>query len=446
MTTASTASTGRRYRLAELVVDLEDGCVWKGEERVSLQPKLLAILDALIRVHPRLVTKNELLDAVWPDQIVSEAALAQRVKDLRRVLGDDVHHPRYIATVSRRGYRLVCPVARLMAPAPVQPETVKPLQLVEQASAGSLAARVLRGGDRAALRRWLLAAGAIGLTLAAAVWAVIAWREAGAAKRTPASARRALAVLGFRDLTGRPEGAWLPTALSEMLAAELAAGGSIRVVSAEAVDRARAELGFAETGSYSAETLSRLRALLGADLTVSGSCLAPGDRSGWLRLDAFVQDASRGETLLAVSESGDPARLPELVGRLGVRLRDALGVAALTERQAGELRASIPGPEAVAAYAEGLAAMRRHNFTAALESLKRAAALDPGSPRIHQALATAWDWLGHEERHRREIRLAFENAGSLPRPDQLAIEADFREATGDRARALEVARTLFELY
>jgi DNA-binding winged helix-turn-helix (wHTH) protein/tetratricopeptide (TPR) repeat protein/TolB-like protein len=446
MTTASTAPTGRRYRLGELVVDLDDGSVWKGEERVSLQPKLLAILETLIRLHPKLVSKNELLDAVWPDQIVSEAALAQRVKDLRRVLGDDVHAPRYIATVSRRGYRLVCQVARMMAPAPVQPETGKPLQLVESAGAPGLAARVLGGGDRAALRRWLLAAGAIGLALAAAVGAALSWRGAESARRSPASARRAVAILAFRDLTGRPEGAWLPTALAEMLSAELAAGGSVRVVSAEAVERARADLGLAETGSYSAETLTRLRALLGADLTVSGSCVASGSGSEWLRLDAFVQDASRGETLLAVSESGDSAQFPALVGRLGARLRDALGVAALTERQAGELRASIPAPEAVAAYAAGLAAMRRHNFTAALESLQRAARLDPASPRIHQALAAAWDWLGHEGRHRKEIRLAFETSGSLPRPDQLAIEADYREATGDRKRALEVARTLFDLF
>lgn len=446
MTTPSTASATRRYRLAELVVDLDDGCVWKGQERISLQPKLLAILEALIRVHPRLVTKNELLDAVWPEQIVSEAALAQRVKDLRRVLGDDVHEPRYIATVSRRGYRLVCPLARLMPPASAQPEVGKPLQLVDQPAPNGPVGHVLRGVDRAVLRRWVVAAAAIAVALAATVWTLVAWRGSGARTKPPGAARRSVAVLSFRNLAGGPEGSWLPTALAEMLSADLAAGGSLRIVSGESVQRARAELGLAEAGSYSAETLSRVRTLLGADLTVSGSIVAAADRPGWVRLDAFVQEAARGETLLAVSESGDRAQLLPLVARLGTRLRDALGVAALTEKDSGEVRASFPAPEAIAAYAEGLAAMRRHNFTAALESLQRAAALDPGSPRIHQALASAWDWLGHEARHRAEITLAFEHSGSLPRPEQLAVEADYREATGERARALEIARTLFELY
>ena len=58
--------------------------------------------------HPdRLVTKEELLQAVWPNTYVSEGLLSTYIRDLRAVLGDDPAAPRFIETVVRRGYRFI---------------------------------------------------------------------------------------------------------------------------------------------------------------------------------------------------------------------------------------------------------------------------------------------------------------------------------------------------
>ena len=60
-----------------------------------------------------LITKDELLSAIWPDVTVTENALTQAISDLRQALGDDPSSPTYIQTVARRGYRFIAAVEAL---------------------------------------------------------------------------------------------------------------------------------------------------------------------------------------------------------------------------------------------------------------------------------------------------------------------------------------------
>ena len=76
-------------------------------EPVPLAPKPFAVLCALARTPRMLVTKNALLDAVWGHRFVTESVLKSAVSELRAALQDDPRQPRYIETVSRRGYRFV---------------------------------------------------------------------------------------------------------------------------------------------------------------------------------------------------------------------------------------------------------------------------------------------------------------------------------------------------
>ena len=82
---------------------------------VALAPKLFAVLCALARTPGRLVTKNALLDLVWGHRFVTESVLKSAISELRAALDDDPKAPRYIETVSRRGYRFIA--AALGAPA-----------------------------------------------------------------------------------------------------------------------------------------------------------------------------------------------------------------------------------------------------------------------------------------------------------------------------------------
>jgi DNA-binding winged helix-turn-helix (wHTH) protein/TolB-like protein/Tfp pilus assembly protein PilF len=79
---------------------------------VTLTPKALDTLIALVERHGRLVAKEDLLRLVWPDAFVEENNLAQNISTLRRVLGESADGPRFIETVPKRGYRFVFPVTK----------------------------------------------------------------------------------------------------------------------------------------------------------------------------------------------------------------------------------------------------------------------------------------------------------------------------------------------
>ena len=68
------------------------------------------VLRFLIAHRDRLVTKEELLEGVWPGTFVGPNALTRAVAQLRKALGDDADEPRYVETVARRGYRFIAPV------------------------------------------------------------------------------------------------------------------------------------------------------------------------------------------------------------------------------------------------------------------------------------------------------------------------------------------------
>jgi DNA-binding winged helix-turn-helix (wHTH) protein len=93
-------------------IETENEWAWCGGRRLALAPRAFAVLRHLVEHPGRLITKQELLTTVWRDAIVSDAALASGIRDLRRALGDSSAAPRYIQTVHRRGFRFIGPVNR----------------------------------------------------------------------------------------------------------------------------------------------------------------------------------------------------------------------------------------------------------------------------------------------------------------------------------------------
>jgi DNA-binding winged helix-turn-helix (wHTH) protein/predicted ATPase len=81
--------------------------LWRENQLVPLRPKTFAVLRCLVEQAGRLVTKEELLKAVWPGIRVSDGILKGYIRDLRDILGDDSQRPRFIETVPRRGHRFI---------------------------------------------------------------------------------------------------------------------------------------------------------------------------------------------------------------------------------------------------------------------------------------------------------------------------------------------------
>ena len=184
-------------------------------------------------------------------------------------------------------------------------------------AARSLSARRrCREGTRAAPERAGLTIGhrvALGAGLLAVLAAAIAvplWRvshePAAGVSEGPSSApsRRSVAILGFRNVSGRPDVAWLSTAFAEMLATELAAGEQLRTIPGENVARMRIDLALTDADAYASDTLGRIRDRLGSDLVVFGSYVTVGEPgAAMIRLDARLQDSREGQIIALVSET-----------------------------------------------------------------------------------------------------------------------------------------------
>jgi tetratricopeptide (TPR) repeat protein len=325
------------------------------------------------------------------------------------------------------------------------------------AAAGEVV-RALRGEDVSAgpatiRRRRKQLVGIAAAILAAAAAIFLATRFVRIGPRTTAApaakpARRAVAVLGFKNLAGRPEEAWVSTALSEMLTTELAAGEKLRAIPSEDVVRMKSDLALAEADTLGKETLSRVRRNTGADLVLLGSYLSVGsDASAPIRIDLRLQDTQAGETIAVVSEKGSARDIDALATRAGAQLREKLNLPAVSAADAAAVKASLPSsPEAAKLYAEGLARLRVYDEVAARDLLERAVAADPNHALAHSALAAAWSGLGYDARAIEESKKAFDLSSDLSRETRLLIEGRYRAMNNEWPKAVEIYRSLFTFY
>src|SRR5579863_4848205 len=139
------------YRFDQFEVDDREFRLSEDGTPVQLEPKVLRLLIYLIENRNRLVRKQELLDAVWPDAMVTENALTRAVGLLRKALNnEDSRMPRYVETVPTVGYRFIAKVT-----------VVGPIPAAEQAM---LAKPVLAGVERPAgiaVYKWWISAGVL---------------------------------------------------------------------------------------------------------------------------------------------------------------------------------------------------------------------------------------------------------------------------------------------
>jgi DNA-binding winged helix-turn-helix (wHTH) protein/tetratricopeptide (TPR) repeat protein len=470
-------------------VDPQSGELRKNGRKLKVQEQPFQILVALLQQPGELVTREDLRARLWPgDTFVDfDNGLNIAIRKLRQALGDDAEKPRYVETLPRRGYRFIGPVER-----PAQRESSTPasdrvvsitqgLDLQGGSPGRREAGATAHGGAAVphlaesmspprpspvpvAPPRRLEPSGlrmryAIGLCLLLVAGGMVYLRLNSLEPRSPAGRkamvdalplqpRKSVAMLGFKNLSARPDAAWVSTALSEMFSAELAAGEQLRTVPGENVTRARIDMSLPDSDSYAPDTLSRIRRTLGADYVVVGSYFVTGQHPGArVRLDLRLQDTASGATLATLSEAGTEDDLDDLVSSLGARLRQKLGLGVVSAQDAGSVRAVQPSAEEAAQlYAEGLAKLRMFDAQGARDLLEQAVAIDPNYALAHAALAEAWSRLGYGELAKQEAKKALDLSGQLPRADRLSIEAGYRESTSEWEKAVEICSTLFSFF
>jgi len=199
----------KRLQFDRYVLDLDRGCLLLDGNEIALRPKTFAVLKHLIENSGRLVSKDELFAAAWPNLAVTDDALVQSIGELRRALGDDGQ--RLIRTVPRRGYRLESYVS-IVAPVDSFATDGRSVSAVSRDEADSpeltIRAHALTAfatGLRDWRRGWfaalalvaLLAAGA--LLVARSEWRFLSFLRSGdqLIKNAEIGAKPAIAVLPF---------------------------------------------------------------------------------------------------------------------------------------------------------------------------------------------------------------------------------------------------------
>src|SRR6059036_3509378 len=116
----------RTHSFDSFTLDLARGCLLRGEQEVKLRPKVFDALLYLVENNNRLVTKAELIQAIWPDSFVTDDSLVQCTVELRRALDD--REQQLLKTVPRRGYVFTAEVTQTKAKptAPLDSELLGP--------------------------------------------------------------------------------------------------------------------------------------------------------------------------------------------------------------------------------------------------------------------------------------------------------------------------------
>lgn len=257
--TAESVVTG--YHFGDFEIDLTRGCLLRAGQELSLRYQSFQVLCYFAEHPETLLTKDELVSAIWTETAVTDNALVQCIADIRRDLGDDPHNPRYIKTVAKVGYRLIAPVTIVRAathwtettgaastqeteqpriPGPgVRPRGNSRLQANAESNAettplishraGTAADGLLRGRKRT-LPAWLTSAAMVAIPLLF-LFGDEPLNQDPPRAQPSASGPPTLVVFPLANATGNPDMNWLREGLSDLIVTDLENRGKWNVLS-----------------------------------------------------------------------------------------------------------------------------------------------------------------------------------------------------------------------
>jgi TolB-like protein/DNA-binding winged helix-turn-helix (wHTH) protein/Tfp pilus assembly protein PilF len=286
----------RIYRFASFELNLAEGELRTGNSKILLQEKPLRLLSALLDNPQRLVTREQLRERMWDERTVVnfEQGINVAIKKVRDALGDSAERPIFIATVAKKGYRLMVPVEVVSEDVQIARMPVAAMGLPLDASlitgpaAEALAAKPIR-------RRLILGTVAAGMLIAVGLGVLM---NRAQSRRPSPSQVRSLAVLPLQDLSPQFGQEYFADGITEEVITNLAQTLPVRVISRSSVMR------FKRTDKSIAEIAREL----GVDAIVEGAVTRSGDR---VRVSVDLIDASQDRHLWAQTYD---RRLEDILG------------------------------------------------------------------------------------------------------------------------------------
>jgi DNA-binding winged helix-turn-helix (wHTH) protein/tetratricopeptide (TPR) repeat protein len=414
------------YRFDQFEVDDREFRLSQDGAPVQVEPKVLRLLVYLIENRNRLVRKQELLDKVWPDAMVTENALTRAIVLLRKALNEDSRVPRYLETIPTAGYRFI---------ANVTTQTGAP-------SVGSISPEAPTAAPEkhalASPKKWILSTAL--LLIAAAGGTFLYFHHA----RKVFTDKDTIMLADFNNSTGDPV---FDDTLRQGLSVELEQTPFLQLLSDVQIGTT---LRLMEKPSDTRLTPGVAREACrraNATAVIAGSIAALGNQYV-IGLNAV--DCRSGETLAQeqISVNGKENVLIAL-GSAASKLRAKLGESrdSLEKFDTPLEQATTSSLEALEPYTLGRRVMDGANAERAPSFFQRAIQLDPNFAMAYARLGTSYGNLGEPQLGIENMRQAYQLRERLSEPEKLYIESHFYQlVTGDLERSRQVLELWAQTY
>jgi DNA-binding winged helix-turn-helix (wHTH) protein len=408
------------YSFGEFVLDPRRRSLSRADSNVSLTPRAFDVLFFLAQNPNRLVTKEELLQAVWGDNFVEEGNLTQYISHLRKALGDNPEDTRLIVTIARKGYQFT---ANVTVGEPVDVSKPATLQAVptENSNTDARSAEIPTQPTKFPvaphrLRVWIAAAGLSAL-VAGSLWLYWSYRH-----RVTLAPTDAIVLADLKNETSDPV---FDDALDAALRYGMAQTPYLNILGLDKVSGTLAQLSLPPATRLTPDVASQVCVKTNSRMVISQSI---GDAGNGYHLQMLARDCKSGATL--AKEQADIAQRNEVVHRLGVsaaRLRAKLGepAASLTRFDQPLEKALSPSLDALQIATQGLKLSLAGDAAGALKLYQRAVELDPDFALAYWRMGAANLFLGNTESSVASYTRAYQLRDRLAEKDRLSIEIDY---------------------
>lgn len=389
-------------------LDTANHLLWHNGNRVPVTPKAFDVLSYLVNHSGRVVTQDEILEALWSETYVNPEVLRKYILEIRKALGDRPDNPEFIETVPKRGYRFVAPVLEEKAAEPLvaamSPEIEEPaLEENPTSVVVSSEEKSSSGGHR----WWQLA---VLLILAALASAVIARRHF---RVTTSPQNTSIAVLPFADMSAAKDQEYFSDGLAEQLINDLAKIPGLKVVGRSSAFQFKGR----------DEDLREVGRKLGVANVLEGSVRRDGNH---IRITAELIKADDGFQLWSQTYDREIEDIFGVEDDIAQAATEALQLKLLGNRQPVAANLRNTNPEAYQAYLQAKyfsgRGQSKEDFDKALAYTNKAIELD-------KKYAPAWALRAAVQNMMAEIGLTNMTEG-------------FRKARDDEERAIALDPTL----
>ncbi|MEO8098669.1 MAG: winged helix-turn-helix domain-containing protein [Acidobacteriota bacterium] len=421
----STAAAPRRFRFGPYELDARTGELRNGGIRLRVGSHASQILMMLLEQAGEAVFREAIQARLWPDDTVVEfdAGINTAVRQLRAALNDSAENPKYIETVSRRGYRFLARVEPLGSAAPAMQA---PLEMVPAA------AKV----DAALAWRYAVAA-----VLVTIFVGILWWRLSPV---TPLTDQDVLVLADFANTTGD---AAFDGSLRQALAFELEQSPFLKVMDDQTVNQALTLMGRPHGQEITYEIAQEVCVREARKATISGAIASLGPS---YQVSLQATNCHTGATLAREqAEAKDKQHIPEAVANAAARMRAKLGEPLVTIQRIARSRLDVTTPslEALKAFQRGQALNSQGLSREAIPYFQHAVDLDPNFASAYMFLAVVYGNTGQGGPMREAGTKAFSLIDRVSERERLFISGFYyRSVTLEMDKAVAALEMLVRSY